>query len=161
VNGKLLIDESIVESTWKGTYFGYFQKLIEVAGQQNWQSDPDLLAETLRAWKSNSRSRQIAHDRLRRLWKETGWGWPDAITPMRGNGKAAAPTEGVHAFTDKEFEELRARIERSKLRDSAALAWDLLAAFGIRPAELKDIWPTGKDCQIVATVQRKRTALGG
>ena len=88
-----LIGETIVESTWKGSYSGYFQKLIEVAGQQRWQSAPDLLEQTLRTWEPNSRSRQIGHDRLRRLWREAGWDWPDAINKMRGNGKAAAPTK--------------------------------------------------------------------
>ena len=103
-----LIGETIVESTWKGSYSGYFQKLIEVAGQQRWQSEPDLLEQTLRTWEPNSRSRQIGHDRLRRLWREAGWDWPDAISKMRGNGKAAAPTEGVRAFSDAEVAELRA-----------------------------------------------------
>ena len=156
-----LIGETIVESTWRGTYLGYFQKLIEVAGQQRWRSDPDLLEQTLRTWEPNSRSRQIGHDRLRRLWREAGWDWPDAISKMRGNGKAKAPTQGVRAFTDAEVAELRARIERSKLSPSAALAWDLLATFGIRPAELKDIWLSTKDGQLVATVQREKTTLGG
>ena len=156
-----LIGETIVESTWKGSYSGYFQKLIEVAGQQRWQSEPDLLEQTLRTWEPNSRSRQIGHDRLRRLWREAGWDWPDAISKMRGNGKAAAPTEGVRAFSDAEVAELRARIERSKLSPAAAVAWDLLAAFGIRPAELKGISLRTKGGQLIATVQRERVSLKG
>ena len=156
-----LIGETIVESTWRGTYLGYFQKLIEVAGQQRWQSAPDLLEQTLRTWQPNSRSRQIGHDRLRRLWREAGWDWPDAINKMRGNGKAKAPTEGVRAFTDAEVTELRARIERSKLSPAAAVAWDLLTAFGIRPAELKGINLRSKGGQLIATVQRERTTIKG
>ena len=156
-----LIGETIVESTWKGSYSGYFQKLIEVAGQQRWQSAPDLLEQTLRTWEPNSRSRQIGHDRLRRLWREAGWDWPDAIGKMRGNGKAAAPTEGVRAFSNVEVAELRARIERSKLSPAAAVAWDLLAAFGIRPAELKGISLRTKGGQLIATVQRERTTIKG
>ena len=156
-----LIGETIVESTWKGSYSSYFQKLIEIAGQQRWQSEPDLLKQTLRTWEPNSRSRQIGHDRLRRLWREAGWDWPDAITKMRGNGKAAAPVEGVRAFSDMEVAELRARIERSKLSPAAAVAWDLLAAFGIRPAELKGISLRTKGGQLIATVQRERTTIKG
>ena len=156
-----LIGESIVESTWRGTYSGYYQKLIEVAGQQCWQSEPELLEQTLRTWEPNSRSRQIGHDRLRRLWREAGWDWPDAINKMRGNGKAAAPTEGVRAFSGVEVAELRARIERSKLSPAAAVAWDLLAAFGIRPAELKGISLRIKGGQLIATVHREKTTLKG
>ena len=157
----VLIGETIVESTWKGSYSGYFQKLIEVAGQQRLQSAPDLLEQTLRTWEPNSRSRQIGHDRLRRLWREAGWDWPDTINEMRGNGKAAAPTEGVRAFTDTEVAELRSRIARSKLSPAAAVAWDLLAAFGIRPAELKGISLRTKGGQLIATVQRERTTIKG
>ena len=80
---------------------------------------------------------------------------------MRGNGKAATPTEGVRAFTDTEVAELRARIARSKLSPAAAVAWDLLAAFGIRPAELKGISLCTKRGQLIATVQRERTTIKG
>jgi len=156
-----VIGESIVESTWRGTYAGYFTKLIEVAGTQRWNNDEELLEATLKHWKPNSRARQIAHDRLRRLWKGAGWPWPQAITLMRGNGKAAAPTDGVRAFKDEETTELRERIKRSKLSQSAAVAWDLLAAFGIRPAELKGISLKNKGGQLIATVHREKTTLKG
>ena len=156
-----VIGESIVESTWRGTYAGYFTKLIEVAGTQRWNNDGELLEATLKHWKPNSRARQIAHDRLRRLWKGAEWPWPQAITSMRGNGKAAAPTDGVRAFKDEETTELRERIKRSKLSQSAAVAWDLLAAFGIRPAELKGISLKNKGGQLIATVHREKTTLKG
>lgn len=156
-----IIGESIVETTWKGTYAGYFAKLIEVAGTQRWNNDEGLLEATLKHWKPNSRARQIAHDRFRRLWKEAGWSWPQSISPMRGNGKAAAPTDGVRAFKNEETTELRQRIKRSKLSQSAAIAWDLLAAFGIRPAELKGISLKNKGGQLIATVHREKTTLKG
>ena len=156
-----IIGESIVETTWKGTYAGYFAKLIEVAGTQRWNNDEGLLEATLKHWKPNSRARQIAHDRFRRLWKEAGWSWPQSISPMRGNGKAAAPTDGVRAFKNEETTALRQRIKRSKLSQSAAIAWDLLAAFGIRPAELKGISLKNKGGQLIATVHREKTTLKG
>jgi integrase len=135
--------------------------LIEVAGTQRWNNDEGLLGATLKHWKPNSRARQIAHDRFRRLWKEAGWSWPQSISPTRGNGKAAAPTDGVRAFKNEETTELRQRIKRSKLSQSAAIARDLLAAFGIRPAELKGISLKNKGGQLIATVHREKTTLKG
>jgi integrase len=97
----------------------------------------------------------------RRFWRGAGWDWPEAVGKMRGNGKAAAPVEGVRAFSDMEVAELRVRIERSKLSPAASVAWDLLAAFGIRPAELKGINLRTKGGQLIATVQRERVTLKG
>ncbi|MFM9102176.1 MAG: hypothetical protein ACKOPS_12970, partial [Cyanobium sp.] len=82
----------------------------------------------------------MAHDRVRRLWKQAGWEWPDGLAELRGNGRAAASPEGVRAFTDAELKELRDRIVRSsRLTPADLAAWDALAVFGPRPAELQGL----------------------
>jgi len=158
---KKVVNERVVPRTWKRTYLQYFKQLLAVAGSRAWQSDTDLLTETLRHWKPNSRSRQQAHDRFRSLYKEAGWGWPESVLEMRGNGKAAAPVEGVKGFTAAESLELRERIKRSKLGPESAVAWDLMAAFGIRPAELKGITLKKHGASLVAVVKREKTTLRG
>ena len=116
-----------------------------------------VIAEVLRQWPPNSRARQMAHDRYRRLWKEAGWPWPDAMAAMRGNGKAAASPEGVRAFTDEEIEELRARLQRSrKLMPADLVAWDCLAVFGLRPAELQGLELSSEDGLLLARVTRQK-----
>ena len=133
------VGERITDRTWSRTYAPYLQKLEEVAKQRAWPDDAELLAATLREWGPGSRARQMAHDRMRALWKVAGWAWPESITTMRGNGKAAADPAGVIGFKDEEIEELRRRIQRSRLTDADLVAWDCLIVFGLRPAELKGL----------------------
>lgn len=152
-----LVGEQIGLSTWERTYAGYLEHLVEVAGQHPWREDQLLLEAALRSWPPNSRARQMAHDRFRRLWKEAGWLWPDAVLPMRGNGKAAASPEGVRAFTDAEIEELRARLQRSsKLTPADLVAWDLLICFGLRPAELQGLELVVEEGLLMARVTRQK-----
>jgi len=158
----VLVGERIGLDTWERTYRTYLQRLVEVAGQQPWREDQQLVEATLRSWKPGSRARQMAHDRFRRLWKEAGWSWPEELLVLRGNGKAAADPEGVRAFTDAEIEELRARLQRSsKLTPADLVAWDLLIVFGLRPAELHGLELTVEEELILARVQRvKRSSRG-
>lgn len=156
-----LVGEQIGLSTWQRTYRAYLARLVEVAGQQHWLEDLPLLECVLRSWPANSRARQMAHDRFRRLWKEAGWPWPDALLLMRGNGKAAANPEGVRPFTDNEITELRARIQRSKLTPADLVAWDCLICFGLRPAELQGLEVKEQEGMLLAKVQRvKRSSKG-
>ncbi len=157
-----LVGERVGLDTWERTYRPYLQRLVEVAGQQPWREDQQLVEATLRSWKPCSRARQMAHDRFRRLWKEAGWLWPDELLVLRGNGKAAADPEGVRAFTDVEITELRARLQRSsKLTPADLVAWDLLIVFGLRPAELQGLELIEEEELILARVQRvKRSSRG-
>jgi len=134
-----LIGERITSRTWDRTYQPYLIKLEQIAAQQIWLDDAQLLSAALRQWPPNSRARQMAHDRMRALWKASQWFWPDELAAMRGNGKAAADPAGVMAFQDQEIEELRERISRSRLTASDLVAWDCLIVFGLRPAELKGL----------------------
>ena len=157
-----VVGERIGLSTWERTYRGYLAKLEKVAGRKVWINDQELIAEVLRQWPPNSRARQMAHDRYRRLWKEAGWPWPDAMAAMRGNGKAAASPEGVRAFTDEEIEELRARLQRSrKLTPADLVAWDCLAVFGLRPAELQGLELSSEDGLLLARVSRQKRSSKG
>lgn len=157
-----IIDERITESTWKRTYRLYFGRLLEIAGQRHWVSDRELLERVIRHWPTNTRARQMAHDRLRRLWKEAGWAWPEALLELRGNGKAAANPEGVRAFSDEELQELRDRLERSrKLTPADLVAWDCLIAFGLRPAELQGLsLSTVEGLPLAKVTRNKRSSKG-
>lgn len=157
-----LVGERIGANTWGRTYAPYLARLVEVAGQQPWREDRQLLESALRYWKPGSRARQMAHDRFRRLWKEAGWAWPEELLAMRGNGKAAAAAEGVRAFSDEEIQELRARLQRSgKLTPADLVAWDCLICFGLRPAELQGLELIEQDGLLLARVQRvKRSSRG-
>lgn len=158
----VLVGERIGLDTWGRTYHPYLERLIEVASQQSWREDQHLMEAALRSWNPGSRARQMAHDRYRRLWKEAGWPWPEELLAMRGNGKAAADPKGVRAFTDQEIEELRARLQRSsRLTPSDLVAWDLLIAFGLRPAELQGLEVLVEEGLPLVRVQRvKRSSRG-
>ena len=157
-----VVGERIGLRTWQRTYCGYLAQLVKVAKRKVWINDQELIAEVLRLWPPNSRGRQMAHDRYRRLWKEAGWPWPDAMAAMRGNGKAAASPEGVRAFTDEEIEELRARLQRSrKLMPADLVAWDCLAVFGLRPAELQGLELSSEDGLLLARVTRQKRSSKG
>jgi integrase len=134
-----LVGETISDRTWRRCYLPYLTKLEAIAGSQAWLEDAELLSAVLRSWRPNSRSRQMAHDRLRALWKQAAWPWPEGASALRGNGKAAADPDGVVGFFDPEIEELRRRILRSRLTDADLVAWDCLICFGLRPAELKGL----------------------
>ena len=77
------LGEKLIQRTWDKTYQPYFDKLVAIAGQRHWASDSALLDVVLRSWSANTRSRQIAHDKLRQLWKQAKWEWPDQIRSMR------------------------------------------------------------------------------
>ena len=151
-----VVGEQITERTWQRTYAPYLLKLEQVAGLQAWPEDADLLTAALRQWQPNSRARQMAHDRMRALWKVAGWPWPEQITSMRGNGKAAADPAGVMGFSDAEIEELRERIGRSRLTGADLVAWDCLIVFGLRPAELKGLELRQQGRTLVAVVGHEK-----
>jgi integrase len=118
-----------------------------------------LLGAYLRHWDANTRHRQLAHDRARRLWKEAGWGWSDEVAQLRGNGKAAADPRGVRSFTDAETELLRERImASSRLTAADLVAWDCLIVFGLRPQELIGLelkaGPGGAPLAVVSRLKR-------
>ena len=157
-----LVGERIGISTWNRTYLPYMSRLVEVAGSRAWPDDRDLLEAVLRNWEPNSRARQMAHDRIRALWKQAGWEWPETIVAMRGNGKAAAAAEGVRAFNDPEIQELRARLLRSyRLTPADLVAWDCLIAFGLRPAELQGLeLRTDEGLPLAQVTRTKRSSKG-
>lgn len=151
-----VVGEKITGRTWVRTYAPYLLRLEQVAGLQAWPEDAALLTAALRQWQPNSRARQMAHDRVRALWKVAGWPWPELITTMRGNGKAAADPAGVMGFKDAEIDELRERITRSRLTAADLVAWDCLIVFGLRPAELKGLELRQQDRTLVAVVGHEK-----
>lgn len=156
-----IVGERISERTWNRTYAPYLLAVEKIAGQQAWPDDVALLTATLRQWPPNSRARQMAHDRIRRLWREAGWPWHAEITAMRGNGRAAAHPDGVVSFSDDEIEELRDRVCRSKLTPADFVAWDCLIVFGLRPVELQGLQIEQQGRLLVATVQREKRSSRG
>jgi hypothetical protein len=68
-----VVGEKISDTTWRRMYAPFLARLVTVAGERHWNNDSDLLGTVLRQWEPNSRARQMAHDRFRRLWKEAGW----------------------------------------------------------------------------------------
>jgi integrase len=162
---RAVVGERVSTRTWERMYAPMLRKLIETAGQRNWRDDEALLVATLKKWEPNSRARQMAHDRIRRLWKQAGWEWPAEVAELRGNGKAAASPDGVRSFTDAELIELRARIERSvqrhKLTPADLVAWDCLMVFGLRPAELQGLELTTQQGVPIVTVTREKRSSKG
>jgi integrase len=157
-----LVGEKIGLDTWHRTYRAYLARLVEVAGQQAWRDDRALLEAVLQSWPPGTRARQMAFDRLRRLWREAGWPWANELQSLRGNGKAAADPEGVRAFTDAEIQELRARLQRSRrLTDADRVAWDCLICFGLRPKELQGLQLDQADGLLVARVTRSKRSSKG
>jgi integrase len=157
-----VVGERIGADTWDRTYRPYLNQLLEVAGGKSWETDQQLVDAVLRFWPPNTRARQMAHDRIRRLWKQAGWEWPDGLAELRGNGRAAASPEGVRAFTDAELQELRDRILRSsRLTPADLTAWDALAVFGLRPAELQGLELFTQDGVPMARVQRVKVSSKG
>ncbi len=162
---RAVVGEKVSERTWQRIYAPPLRRLIETAGERSWPTDESLLLTTLKTWEPNSRARQLAHDRIRRLWRQAGWEWPAQAAELRGNGKAAADPEGVRAFTDAELQELRARIERSiarhKLTPADLVAWDCLMVFGLRPAELQGLRLAAQQGVPVATITREKVSSKG
>ena len=162
--GKLRVSiegEKVSERTWKRMYEPALQRLIEAAGERSWPADRELLEATLRRWPANSRARQMGHDRIRRLWRQAGWPWPDELALMRGNGKAAAYPLGVRAITDEEITRLREAITASKLTPADLVAWDCLIVFGLRPQELIGLELAGTAGQPMAVVSRAKVSSKG
>jgi integrase len=156
-----LVGEQMVESTWQRTWRPYLDKLAATAGERRWPDDAALLGAFLRNWEPNSRARQMAYDRARRLWKEAGWPWPEGLARLRGNGKAAADPQGVRAFTDEEITQLREAIERSRLTPADLVAWDCLICFGLRPKELQALELRQAGGSLVAVVGRSKRSSKG
>jgi hypothetical protein len=143
-------------------YLPFLARLIAVAGERQWTDARELLAALLRQWEPNTRARQMAHDRVRQAWRLAGWPWSPEVALMRGNGKAAASPEGVRAFNDAEIQELRSRLQRSnKLTPADLNAWDTLAVFGLRPAELQGLKLLQVEGQLVAQVTRQKRSSRG
>jgi integrase len=154
--------ERVSPRTWERMYLPALKKLIKTAEQRNWPTDRELLEATLRQWEPNRRSRQMAHDRIRRLWREAGWKWPEQVSELRGNGRAAKSRGGVRGFTDAELGELRARIERShRLTPADLVAWDCLIAFGLRPVELQGLEISQQEGVPIAKVSREKRSSKG
>lgn len=158
----VVMPEKVSESTWCRMYQPFMARLLTVAGERQWRDEVELLSAALRHWEPNSRSRQMAHDRYRQLWRQAGWEWPAEVAGMRGNGKAAASPEGVRSFTDAEIQELRARLQRSRrLTPADLVAWDVLAVFGLRPAELKGLDLVQQEGMVLAKVNRSKKSSKG
>jgi integrase len=162
---RAVVGEKVSERTWQRMYAPPLRRLIETAGERSWPGDEALLVATLKTWEPNSRARQMAHDRIRRMWKQAEWEWPAQAVELRGNGKAAADPEGVRGFSDAELQELRARIERSiarhKLTAADLVAWDCLMVFGLRPAELQGLEITTQQGVPIAKVSREKRSSKG
>jgi len=156
-----IVPERASAETWDTCYQPYIDRLAARASIGKWSNEIELLTETLREWKPNSRSRQMAHDQFRQLWRQAGWLWPESLKSMRGNGRAAAPPEGVRSFTDQEIGELRQRIIRSTIQPASLVAWDCMALFGIRPKELQGLELIEQDGALVARVTRSKKSSGG
>jgi hypothetical protein len=77
-----LVGEVMAAGTWERTWGPYLARLAATAAERRWVDDPGLLGAYLRRWPPNSRSRQMAYDRARRLWKEAGWPWPEELATM-------------------------------------------------------------------------------
>jgi integrase len=157
------VGEKMAERTWTHNWQSGMEALAALADQQLWPNDESLLRAFLQRWEAGSRCRQIGYGQARRLWTEAGWEWPQAIEPMRGNGRAAAAPEGVRAFTDQEISQLRARILSShQMKPSAQVAWDLLIAFGLRPVELQAIeLQRASNGALIAVISRSKVTSSG
>lgn len=158
-----LVGERVTARTWERTWAPFLHRLVASAAEHQTGDDAALLAAYLRRWEANTRSRQMAHDRARSLWKEAGWLWPNEMAQLRGNGKAAADPEGVRAFSDQEIQVLRERIEKStKLGAADLLAWDILAVFGLRPQELIGLEVKGgaRGAPVAVVTRSKRSSKG-
>ena len=155
-----LVGEKMIERTWKVSNQPYLAHLIYLA-EKSWPSAVELLTAALKRWPVNSKARQMAHDRYRRLWKFAGWDWPELISELRGDGKAAKPIDGERAFTDEEIAQTRAMFQRSRLKPSDLVCWDLLFVFGLRPAELPFTTLQLKDGHLVAEMKRPKDSIGG
>ncbi|MCP9771655.1 hypothetical protein KBY66_03305 [Synechococcus sp. Tobar12-5m-g] len=154
-----LVGEQTTARTWERSWAPFLRRLVKGAVERRWGDDAALLGAYLRHWEANTRHRQLAHDRARRLWKEAGWPWPEDVAPLRGNGKAAADPRGVRSFTDAETELLRARIVASaRLTAADLVAWDCLIVFGLRPQELIGLAlkasPSGAPLAVVSRLKR-------
>ena len=158
-----IVGEKVSEQTWENNWLPIMEALITTAAEKTWIDDEELLRTFLQKWKTNSRTRQIVHGQLKRLWEEADWKWPKAIDDLRGNGKAASPVEGVRAFTDQEISELRQRILSSnQMKPSALVAWDLLIVFGLRPVELQAIeLQQAVDGALIAVISRNKKTSNG
>ncbi len=156
-----LVGEQMLRGTWDRTWAPYLSRLVATVRERRWPDDEALLAAYLRGWPPNSRARQMAYDRARRVWKEPGWNWPEELAQLRGNGKAAAAPEGVRAFTDQEIEQLREAIKGSKLTPADLVAWDMLTVFGLRPKELQALELQRRDGVLVAVVSRSKRSSRG
>ncbi len=150
----------MIERTWKVANQPYVARLI-CAPEKAWPSEVKLLFAALRRWDPDTKARQLAHDRYRRLWKFAGWDWPEVISDLRGDGNAANPIDGARAFTNYEIAQTRAMFQRSRLTLSDLVGWDLLFVFGLRPAELAFTTLQLRDGHVPAEMKRPRSTMYG
>lgn len=155
------VGEVMQQGTWDRSWSPFLSKLVEVAATAQNEPAAALLVRYLRQWQPSSRSRQLAHDRARRLWRLAGWEWPPVALAMRGNGKAAADPAGVRSFTDREIQTLREKILASKLTPADLVAWDVLICHGLRPAELQGLELLEANGTIMAKVTRSKVSSKG
>jgi integrase len=152
--------------TWKKHAYSR-RRALEVADAGHTTTDGYLKA-ALQLYGANSAARLQLFDLLRAVWEHAGWEWPRALKPLRGNGKAVAPPEGVLAATDEVIQELRARLEQGlnrvgarKTPPSRSVEFDLLICFGLRPQELQGLVLTNEGGQLLAHVSRiKKSGRG-
>ncbi|MBE9155188.1 hypothetical protein [Cyanobium sp. LEGE 06113] len=158
-----LVGEQMGARTWQRTWEPYLGRLVAAAAVSPAGEDAALLSAYLRQWEPNSRARQMGYDRARRLWKEAAWPWSQDLTSMRGSGRAAANPAGVRGFSDGEIQQLRERIMASfRLSPGDLLAWDVLAAFGLRPQELigLELKASGDAAPLAVVHRSKRSSKG-
>ena len=155
-----LVGERMIERTWKKANRPYLAHLICVA-EKSWPTEVELLTAALKRWRVNSKARQMAHDRYRRLWEFAGWDWPAVIREMRGNGKAAKAVEGEAAFTDEQITRARELLMSGRGKPYDLVAWDLLFFFGLRPAEIPFANLQLRNGKLVAEMTRPKESIGG
>ncbi|MFM7393554.1 MAG: hypothetical protein ACKO22_04120 [Cyanobium sp.] len=155
------IGETCSADTWARMWAPSLAKLADLV--DTFAGTPDaLLSIHLRRWPAGTRMRQVGHDKARALWRAMGLPWPPAIAAMRGNGRARKDPAGVRAFSDAEIDRLRAMVQGSRQIGPADLvAWDCLAAFGLRPAELQGLELRQEGGTLVAVVSRVKRSYKG
>jgi hypothetical protein len=134
-----VVGERIGPSAWERTYRPYFKRLVATAAQRSWTHDSDLLEAVLRQWQPNSRARQMAHDRLRRLWKEAGWAWPtatDRIGDPLGHRRQREASVEVEAVAAEVAPGVLVKVEGMEGAVEAGLE---VAQQRVDPAELRQV----------------------
>ncbi len=122
---------SSTDSTWKGAYSPYFNRLLKVNNDLKTSLNSELFLVTLKTYKENSRSRQQCSIALNALAKHIGISLPE-------DWKAQASGYGLHKAnfrelpTDDLIKEYWSKIPNKKWR----LAFGLMATYGLRNHEI-------------------------